>query len=1155
MRPLILLCLAAVAFSGFAAPTIFWASDPVGPDDTVLVCGDGFGEAPVVELRGFERLLSPGSLDPSWPADTIRPEVIHPSDQTLKFVIPADLAGPVYAFRVLGPDGPSAPWLLNLPTVYWVQGDQGTSASPGGWVRIFGRCISRPPAEPKVLLRGDGPGKPLKVAPTHSQWDITAEIPADTQPGEYALGLDSGYGPAVGGEELLRITVRVPEVWPQQVFNVMDFGASGDGQPQDDGAVRAALKEAEKNGGGVVYFPRGRYYIMGTLNIPTRTVLRGEAAKLSCLFWPDSDEAYTLVQGTHHFGLEDLTLYASNHLHCIAGEIGTPEAGHTFLRRVTVRADMYRGHLTQEQVADRMRAAMRLSTGGGDTVRLGGENVQITGCDLYGSGRSLYLLSAKGARVSNNVFYNGRWGWYCLDGSDGLILEDNVITSGDLMSTGGSLNCYSTARSQNVWYARNRLERAHGWDREAMTSDAGYGAFFGKAVEVGPDWLTLDDDPDWRRKKDWIGGGVFILDGKGMGQYRQIAKYDGRRVELDRPWGVPPDTNSTITITMLQHRYLFIDNSFEDVGIALQYYGTSIDHVASGNTSTRGGGFYNSGRWYRHFQPSWYCQFLDNVIDEGNCYRFGPNNSTNSGLSFIGSEGLQSQGGQAPLALCSVHRRNQLLNNAEMRFIGVSSEFPGLRDAVAEHNIIENSPRGVFMDDGCRGVLLRENTFTNVAEELVTPAMIAAKLEAQRAALIDLQDPVLALNFDESAGGNVSDQSGHNFAAVPTGTIEYESSLSGKAPRFDGSAYFIVRDRQMLKFPRITLAAWVWPDQIKGRWGVMAKRSRGAAAPYVLALRDGGISFEATDTEGKWSYNMTTKPVIVPGAWNHIAVTCEEGVGIRVYCNGQLAGEKQVTGKLVETDDILTIGYENWGGPDSKAGESGNFRGLIDEVRIWSRILAPGEITAQYDALKGQAAQDVERREKERAAAQELSKRFATEIVSAGGVDWRLVVADDFERADIGPDWKTLRGKWTVANGTLRCNDVSFLGLAKKVKAPVRIEYDARSQHPGDLTAFWGNERDGYQGGYFMGFASNGNTANKILRLGEDVASNEKPNATPGKWHHIIAQVIGNRVQLIVDGELVLEYTDPKPLTAPDMPGLIAWGAGEFDNVRIYSGQ
>ncbi len=132
---------------------------------------------------------------------------------------------------------------------------------------------------------------------------------------------------------------------------------------------------------------------------------------------------------------------------------------------------------------------------------------------------------------------------------------------------------------------------------------------------------------------------------------------------------------------------------------------------------------------------------------------------------------------------------------------------------------------------------------------------------------------------------------------------------------------------------------------------------------------------------------------------------------------------------------------------------------------------------------------------------------------------------------------------------------MSFLGLAKKVKAPVRIEYDARSQHPGDLTAFWGNERDGYQGGYFMGFASNGNTANKILRLGEDVASNEKPNATPGKWHHIITKVIGNQMQLIVDGELVLEYTDPKPLTAPDMPGLIAWGAGEFDNVRVYSGQ
>jgi hypothetical protein len=247
--------------------------------------------------------------------------------------------------------------------------------------------------------------------------------------------------------------------------NVQDLGARGDGGMADDAIIREALKQAEAAGGGAVYFPRGRYRIDGTLRVPEYVVLRGESRELVSLFWPDTDEPYTLVEGTHHFGLEDLTLYASNCLHCIAAEVGKPESGHTWLNRVRVRADIYRGHLTPEQVDARFRAVQRLSTGGGDVVRFGGDDVEIADCDLYGSGRSLYLLGARGARVTGNTLYNGRWGWYCIDGSDGLIFERNRLIGADLMSTGGSLNCYTSACSQNVYYAENHLEKAHGWDR------------------------------------------------------------------------------------------------------------------------------------------------------------------------------------------------------------------------------------------------------------------------------------------------------------------------------------------------------------------------------------------------------------------------------------------------------------------------------------------------------------------------------------------------------------------------------------------------------------------------------------------------------------------------------------------------------------------
>ncbi|MFQ6099211.1 MAG: glycosyl hydrolase family 28-related protein, partial [Armatimonadota bacterium] len=602
---------------------------------------------------------------------------------------------------------------------------------------------------------------------------LAVRLPDEVSEGRYRVFVHNGFGGASGWSEGPEITVAKPAPWPRESFDVKDFGASGEGMAHDGAAIRAALKQAERNGGGIVYLPRGRYRITGTLEIPRYTVLRGEGTQLVCLFWPDADEPYTLIRGTDHFGIQDLTVYCSNYRHCVEAAVGRPDSGNTFLRRVRVRADIYRGHQKPEQIHERFTASLRLSTGGGDVVRFGGENVEITDCDLYGSGRSLYLLRVRGARISGNTFYNGRWGWYCFDGSDGLIFENNRIIGADLMSTGGSLNCYTSAYSQNVYYAHNRLSLAHGWDREAMTTDAGGGAYYGTAAEIGPDKLVLAGEPDWKGKQDWTGAGVFVLGGRGMGQYRRIAKYDGRVVTLDRPWDVPPDEESLISITMLQRNYLFIGNEFHDVGIALQYYGTSVDHVAFGNKCTRGGGFYNSGRWYHHFQPSWYCQFIENEILEGNCYRFGPNNATDAGPSFLGTFGMQSHDGTAPLALCSLHRRNRLRNNAEIRLIGVDRDNPGLRDVVVEHNVIENAARGIYVDSGCLGVLVRENRFENVERERVSQRQLREEMNKKRAALIGQQDPVAYFSFDNPSDSMVRDVSGHGFWAMGTTRIEF----------------------------------------------------------------------------------------------------------------------------------------------------------------------------------------------------------------------------------------------------------------------------------------------------------------------------------------------------------------------------------------------
>lgn len=64
----------------------------------------------------------------------------------------------------------------------------------------------------------------------------------------------------------------------EKVFNVIDFGAQGDGVTDDCTALQSALDAAEAAGGAVVYVPRGTYALGGQLSIGSNTTLRGDGA-------------------------------------------------------------------------------------------------------------------------------------------------------------------------------------------------------------------------------------------------------------------------------------------------------------------------------------------------------------------------------------------------------------------------------------------------------------------------------------------------------------------------------------------------------------------------------------------------------------------------------------------------------------------------------------------------------------------------------------------------------------------------------------------------------------------------------------------------------------------------------------------------------------
>jgi hypothetical protein len=719
------IALVAVQFcllgSARAEPALFWFNDPVGPDETVLVTGADLDEVTSANLVRVPDQEAGQLLEQETPV-----EILQANPQSLKFVIPKEFAAGIYHFTLNYAQG-KLTGHINLPSIYWIQGDLGANASPGGRIQLFGRNIVRQTQRARLTIVGEAGQASIGTTLVRGDlWRGLFQLPTELAPGSYKLRLSNGDG---GDHEIIdagAITVRVPLMEPAQAFNVRNFGAIGDARLDATRAVKSAIEAANENGGGVVYFPRGRYLISEGLTLPPGVSIKGEGTNLVNLLWPDlAAPPPALIQGSSRFFIEDVTIYASNHLHVIVGGLQNDvelaaDSGNIAIRRVRIRASAFRGDIELETIFQRMRGFRRLFPGGGpDSIRLGGDGLEVTDCDILGSGDSLHLIKATNAVVARNTLINGPNGIYQILGSRKVIFEDNTVTAADLQATGGGISTQSNSvtSSENIFIGNNTFKAIYGAYREAMTTDGPAGYYFGHAESSSPRQLSLTDPPNaYPATADWIGTLVMVVNGRGSGQFARVAAFTNnpqrRSIALDRALQVPLDATSEVTIVQAHENYLVIGNSFEDTGVAAQSFGTAIGNVFATNQSNRTSGFAAIGLSYGHFQPCWHVQILDNHILEGNAYRAGPDSNvlSNEAMIFIRANQSATLPGRPPLVRAVIVRGNRLDQDAHIRIEGFSAASPGVRDVVVEANDIGPSRVGLLVDRGVAYGLARRNT-------------------------------------------------------------------------------------------------------------------------------------------------------------------------------------------------------------------------------------------------------------------------------------------------------------------------------------------------------------------------------------------------------------------------------------------------------------
>lgn len=696
-----------------AQPAMFWFNDPVGPDQTVLVTGadlDQVTSATVARVGDGQATTVP---------------ILQANPLSLKFVIPESFKPGIYSFTLTHAQG-TLGGRLNVPTIYWAQGNLGDEASPGGWLQLFGRNIVREASRAQLSLIAESGTASNKATLTKGDlWRGSFRVPDQISPGRYRLRLSNGDGGDSESADAGSVTIRAPATASSPSFDVRAYGANGDGKFDSTRAVRAAIDAARDAGGGTVYFPRGRYLISDMISLPPGIKLQGERTDLVNLLWPElQTPPPALIQGTSRFSIENLTIYASNHPHIISGgfqfgDMQAQGAGDIAIRHVRIRGSAFRGNMEPDVAVRRMNDFHRAYVAAApDTIRLSGNRIEVTDCDVLGSGHSLRLFKVANAIVSGNILNNGRYGAYSLVGSRRVIFENNTVTAADLQASGGGITTLSksVSASENIFIGGNTFKAIYGLDREAMTTDGPGGYYFGHAETTAPDRLSLSDALNpYPSSLDWTDAAVMVVNGRGAGQYARLKASDGKpphlSITLDRPLIVALDRTSEITVTQAQQNYLVIDNMFEDTGVAVQAYGTALDHVIAGNRSIRTSGFAAFGLSYEQFQPVWRTQFLDNHILEGNVYRAGPERAVFSNEASILVRGNQTAtgAGRPPMVQGVIIRGNQLDQDAHIEIRGFALTSPGVRDIVVEGNTTGASREGLTIDRGVAWWLARKN--------------------------------------------------------------------------------------------------------------------------------------------------------------------------------------------------------------------------------------------------------------------------------------------------------------------------------------------------------------------------------------------------------------------------------------------------------------
>jgi glucose/arabinose dehydrogenase/chitodextrinase len=206
--------------------------------------------------------------------------------------------------------------------------------------------------------------------------------------------------------------------------------------------------------------------------------------------------------------------------------------------------------------------------------------------------------------------------------------------------------------------------------------------------------------------------------------------------------------------------------------------------------------------------------------------------------------------------------------------------------------------------------------------------------------------PVAAWAFNEGSGTTSADTTGHSNTATLVNGPTWVAGKHGTGLSFDGTNdYLSLANSSTLDISgaNLSLSMWISPGSVSGDSTVLGKFWNATMTnpyyQYGLELSAGKPNFYVGTSGGLVGAAMTS--ALPLNQWSHLGIVFN-GTQVQFYLNGALVNTASLNATITAHGQALRLGAD--------ANTQQFFKGLLDDVRVYNRVLTAAEITTDMNA-------------------------------------------------------------------------------------------------------------------------------------------------------------------------------------------------------------